>query len=100
MLLSIMARRARRFLSGGRWIGRLHTPEGVEDCFKQFQMFVAADQQAAGRVVNLIAFADIDQTERAQALFQEIVKSVRGAPGYYRSRQREWYKIAKEQLGA
>jgi hypothetical protein len=42
---------------------------------------------------------DLGQTERAQALFQEIVKSVRGAPGYYRSRQREWYRIARQQLG-
>jgi hypothetical protein len=25
---------------------------------------------------------------------------VRGAPGYYRSRQNEWYRIAREQLAA
>ncbi len=42
----------------------------------------------------------LGQKERAQALFKEIVESVRHAPGYYRSRQREWIRIAKEQLGS
>ncbi len=42
----------------------------------------------------------LGQKERAQALFKEIVESVRHAPGYYRSRQREWVRIAKEQLGS
>jgi hypothetical protein len=32
-------------------------------------------------------------------VFREIVESVRGAPSYYRSRQREWYRIAKQKLG-
>jgi hypothetical protein len=38
------------------------------------------------------------QTERAQRVFREIVDSVRGAPSYYRSRQREWVKIARQNL--
>jgi len=38
------------------------------------------------------------QEARAQALFQEILKSVKGAPGYYRSRQREWTNIARSHL--
>lgn len=42
----------------------------------------------------------LGQKARAQALFKEIVESVRHAPGYYRSRQREWVRIAKEQLGS
>jgi hypothetical protein len=40
----------------------------------------------------------LGQEARAQALFQEILKSVKGAPGYYRSRQREWTSIAKSHL--
>lgn len=40
----------------------------------------------------------IGQKARAQALFQEILKSVQGAPSYYRSRQREWVAIAKSHL--
>ena len=40
----------------------------------------------------------LGQHARAQALFQEIIKSVKGAPGYYRSRQREWTSIARSHL--
>ncbi|HEX4081013.1 MAG TPA: tetratricopeptide repeat protein [Rhizomicrobium sp.] len=37
-------------------------------------------------------------SEGAQRLFREIVDSMRGAPGYYRRRQREWVNIAKRNL--
>ena len=40
----------------------------------------------------------LGQQARAQALFTEILKSVKGAPSYYRSRQREWMAIAKSHL--
>ena len=42
----------------------------------------------------------LGQHERAQRVFKEIVESVRGSPSYYRSRQREWYRIAKSNLSA
>ena len=35
---------------------------------------------------------------RAQALFREILASVKNAPRYYRSRQSEWIRIAKQHL--
>jgi hypothetical protein len=38
--------------------------------------------------------------DRAQRVFREIVESVRGAPSYYRNRQREWVKIARQNLGS
>lgn len=40
----------------------------------------------------------LGQQARAQALFTEILKSVKGAPSYYRSRQREWMAIARAHL--
>jgi hypothetical protein len=40
----------------------------------------------------------LGQEARAQALFAEILKSVKGAPSYYRSRQREWTSIARSHL--
>lgn len=40
----------------------------------------------------------LGQNDRARALFAEILQSVKGAPGYYRSRQREWVSIAKSHL--
>ena len=41
--------------------------------------------------------AELDSI-RAQGLYKEILASVKGAPGYYRSRQREWTGIAKSHL--
>lgn len=38
------------------------------------------------------------QEDRAQALFREIIASVKGAPSHYRSRQGEWVKIAKQHI--
>lgn len=40
----------------------------------------------------------LGQKERAQAVFREIVASVQDAPRYYRSRQSEWLKLAKQHL--
>jgi hypothetical protein len=40
----------------------------------------------------------LGQEARAQALFAEILASVKGAPSYYRSRQREWTSIAKSHI--
>jgi hypothetical protein len=38
------------------------------------------------------------QNARAQALYQEIIASVTGAPSYYRARQREWLQLARQHL--
>ena len=40
----------------------------------------------------------LGQHGRAQALFAEILKSVKGAPSHYRSRQREWVAMAKAHM--
>jgi hypothetical protein len=40
----------------------------------------------------------LGQQERAQALFAEILASVKGAPSYYRRRQSEWARIARQHL--
>lgn len=36
--------------------------------------------------------------DRARRVFREIVESVKGAPGYYRRRQREWVSIARKNI--
>jgi len=38
------------------------------------------------------------QEERAQQIFREVVETGREAPGYYRSRQAEWLKLARQHL--
>jgi hypothetical protein len=40
----------------------------------------------------------LGQEQRAQQLFREILDSVKGAPGYYRRRQSEWVRIARQNL--
>ena len=40
----------------------------------------------------------LGQEDRAQALFREIDASVKSAPRYYRSRQSEWARIARQHL--
>lgn len=40
----------------------------------------------------------LGQEDRAQALFREVVGSVKSAPRYYRSRQSEWARIARQHL--
>ncbi|MDE2464734.1 MAG: hypothetical protein KGO02_13590 [Alphaproteobacteria bacterium] len=40
----------------------------------------------------------LGQEDRARRVFREIVESVKGAPSYYRRRQREWVTIARRNL--
>ncbi len=40
----------------------------------------------------------LGQATQAQNQFREILESMRGAPGYYRRRQREWASIARQHL--
>jgi hypothetical protein len=53
-------------------------------------------EQARCRYALLLL--ETGDAEKAQLLFREIVDSMRGAPGYYRRRQREWVNIAKRNL--
>jgi hypothetical protein len=69
------------------------------DALRQYESVVPRYPGEEARCRFAVLLKTLGQTERAQALFQEIVKSVRSAPGYYRSRQNEWYRIAREQLG-
>jgi hypothetical protein len=53
-------------------------------------------EEARARFALLLE--SLGQHERAQTLYQEIIASVTGAPGYYRSRQKEWLQIARQHL--
>src|ERR1700761_5278789 len=53
-------------------------------------------EEARARFALLLE--SLGQEARAQALFAEILKSVKGAPSYYRSRQREWVSIARAHI--
>ena len=71
----------------------------TDDALWQYERVVPRYPGEEARCRFAVLLKSLGQTDRARALFQEIVKSVSGAPGYYRSRQREWYRIAKEQVG-
>jgi hypothetical protein len=72
----------------------------TEDALRQYEVVVPRYPGEEARCRYAVFLQKIGRRERAQALFREIVDSVRHSPGYYRSRQREWYRIAKEQLSA
>jgi len=57
---------------------------------------VYSGQEARCRYAQLLL--EQGERERAAGLFRETVDSMRGAPGYYRRRQREWVNIAKKEL--
>lgn len=64
----------------------------------QYEKVVARYPGEEARARFALLLESLGQQARAQALFVEILKSVKGAPGYYRSRQREWTSLAKSHL--
>ena len=64
----------------------------------QFEKVVSRYPGEEARARFGVLLESLGQQARAQALFAEILKSVKGAPSYYRSRQREWVSIAKAHL--
>jgi hypothetical protein len=69
-----------------------------DEAVAQFERVVSRYPGEEARARFGLLLESIGQQARAQALFQEIIKSVKGAPSYYRSRQREWLSIAKSHV--
>jgi hypothetical protein len=70
----------------------------ADDAVGQYEKVLLRYPGEEARCRFAILLQSLGQKERAEALFREIVEHMRHAPGYYRSRQREWYRIAKQQL--
>ena len=64
----------------------------------QYEKVVARYPGEEARARFGLLLESMGQTQRAQALFAEILASVKGAPSYYRSRQKEWTAIAKQRV--
>jgi hypothetical protein len=64
----------------------------------QYEKVVARYPGEEARARFGLLLEQLGHTARAQALFTEILASVKGAPSYYRSRQREWASIARSHL--
>jgi hypothetical protein len=66
-----------------------------DEAVAQYEKVVSRYPGEEARARFGLLLENLGQEQRAQALFQEILASVKGAPSYYRSRQREWVSIAK-----
>lgn len=64
----------------------------------QFESLVPIYPGEEARCRYALLLLEMGEPEKAQRLFRDIVESMRGAPGYYRRRQREWFNIAKRNL--
>jgi hypothetical protein len=71
----------------------------TDAALRQYECVVPRYPGEEARCRFALFLKQLGQKDRADALFREIIDSVRHSPGYYRSRQSEWYRIAKEQLG-
>jgi hypothetical protein len=69
-----------------------------EEAVVQFERVVSRYPGEEARARFGLLLETLGQTARAQALFAEILKSVKGAPSHYRSRQKEWVAMAKSHL--
>ena len=69
-----------------------------DEAVAQFEKVVSRYPGEEARARFGLLLESLGQQARAQALFQEIIKSVKGAPNYYRSRQKEWLGIARSHL--
>ncbi|HEY1638758.1 MAG TPA: hypothetical protein VGF62_09555 [Rhizomicrobium sp.] len=69
-----------------------------DEALAQYERVVPKYPGEEARCRYALLLEKLGQHERAQRVFREIVESVRGAPSYYRNRQREWVKIARQNL--
>ncbi len=69
-----------------------------DEAVAQYERVVSRYPGEEARARFGLLLESLGQQARAQALFQEIITSVKGAPSYYRSRQREWLSIAKSHI--
>ena len=70
----------------------------TDEAVRQYESVVTRYPGEEARCRFALLLEKLGQTERAKALFREIVASVSGAPRYYRARQREWVSIARQHL--
>ena len=65
---------------------------------RQYESVAARYPGEEARCRFALLLEKLGQEDRAQALFREIIASVKGAPRYYRSRQSNGRRIAKQHL--
>lgn len=69
-----------------------------DEAVHQYEQVVMRYPGEEARCRFALLLESMGQEARAQALFREILQSVKGAPGYYRRRQSEFVTIARQHL--
>jgi hypothetical protein len=69
-----------------------------EGAVRQYQGVANRYPGEEARCRYALLLEKLGRDQEAQAIFREIVESVKGAPSHYRSRQGEWLRIAKQHL--
>lgn len=69
-----------------------------EEAVAQYEKVAPRYSGEEARVRFALLLQKLGQDARAQALFREAIEAVQDAPGYYRSRQTEWIRIARQNL--
>lgn len=69
-----------------------------DEALRQYENVLPRYPGEEARCRYALLLQKLGQKERAQSVFREIVASVKSAPGYYRTRQREWLRIARQNL--
>jgi hypothetical protein len=65
---------------------------------RQYESVVPRYPGEEARCRFALLLEQLGQEQRAQQLFREILESVKGAPSYYRRRQSEWTRIARQHI--
>ena len=69
-----------------------------DEAVRQYEKVLPKYPGEEARCRYALLLQKLGQDERARRVFREIVDSVKGAPGYYRRRQREWTAIARRNM--
>jgi hypothetical protein len=69
-----------------------------EAAVRHYEQIATRYHGEEARLRFALLLEEMGQEARAQALFREILESVKGAPSYYRSRQKEWVRQARQHL--
>ena len=69
-----------------------------DEALAQYEKILPKYPGEEARCRYALLLQKLGQTERAARVFREILESVKGAPGYYRRRQREWTAIARRHI--
>ena len=80
------------------WARALEIQGKTDAAIRQYDSVVARYPGEEARCRYALLLEKLGQNDRAQSLFREILASVGNAPRYYRSRQSEWIRIAKQHL--